>query len=112
MSQDNDQGTKRDFVLARLAVATNVLAGLREDVDAIVSEMIDPSGDGDGARRMEALENCEIGCHSLLSELQAAKAELAEMSDEELSEEEPEFEVDDDDESDEGEEGEPPEDTD
>jgi hypothetical protein len=75
----------RDFALARLAVAQATLVDMRDDTHLVVEHFIDPEEDKEGAQRAELLEGLEVGCHSLMQAISAAKEAMEGMDAEELA---------------------------
>ena len=87
--------TKRDLLLARLAVASASVRDLQDDLQALLGLMIDPEEDRDGGSRKELFEQLEMDMHVGLVAVQAACALLDGMSRAELAQGE-ELEDDDD----------------
>jgi hypothetical protein len=75
----------RDFTLARIASAWSTVRSLDEDLRGLMELFHDPEDDTKGRTRAEILESCELGCHALMTYVQAAKEGLSAMSPTELA---------------------------
>jgi len=86
---------KRDFVLARLAIARGNAASVVDALDSCLSLFIFPTEDKDGSERAEALDIISEAAGDISRSIEKAQAALEGMDKKELNEVEPD---DDDDE--------------
>ena len=90
--------TERDYVLARVAVATTTIMDAREQLGEAVQHFISPDDDANGAKRADALEEAEMLIRIAAEAVQNARETMGNLDDDDLAQ----CELDDDDDDDEG----------
>jgi hypothetical protein len=81
--------TKRDYAIARLAVAISALGSAKDAAEASLTHFIATEEDKDGSIRQEMINDAFIECHNAATALQQSLAMLGEMDDEDLQAGEP-----------------------
>lgn len=90
--------TERDFVLARVAVATTAINDAREQLVEVVQHFISPDDDANGQKRADSLEEAEMLVRIAAEAVQNAREMMGSLNDDDLAQ--CEFDDDDDDDED------------